>query len=88
MNKVIGNSKLHLQHIPSLKITSCHLWRQITSLTMCRAASVFPSHQREQSLLESSHIQVAQLLAYTVKGGFSSTCWPQLLLIFSKSQGK
>lgn len=58
MNKVIGNSKLHLQYILSLKIISCHLWHQIISLTVCRAAGVFPSHQCEQSLLESSHVQV------------------------------
>lgn len=85
MNKVIGNSK-HLQYIPSLKIISCHLWHQIISFTICRAANVSPSHQREHSLLESSHVQV--LSAHTMQRGFSSTCWPQLLLIFYQSQGK
>lgn len=75
MNQVTGNSK-HLQYIPSLKIISwgfgvggwgekkkiisCHLWRQIISFTTCRAANVFPSHQHEHSLLESSHGQVRE----------------------------
>lgn len=74
MNKVIGNSN-HLQYIPSLKLISCHLRHPIISFTTCRAANVFPSHQHEHSLLESSHGQVreewwAQLLAYTAKRAF------------------
>lgn len=74
MNQVTGNSKPFTIH-SLFKNISCHLWRQIISFTTCRAANVFPSHQREHSLLESSHGQVreewwAQLLAYSAKRAF------------------